>query len=64
MWAHVSNRQHKAAPAAPPAAWGMYATKSEEDTGVIAMIDLLVKDLTKETTEAADEKDSHAGYQQ
>merc|ERR1712113_233760 len=38
---------------------------SEENTGVIAMIDLLIKDLQKEITEAeTDEKDAQADYQQ
>jgi len=66
MLAQVSeHKQRKAAPAAPPATWGAYATKSEENTGVIAMIDLLVKDLTKEMTEAeTDEKDAQADYEQ
>merc|ERR1719436_689884 len=39
------------APPPPPATWDAYAKKSGESTGVIAMIDLLVKDLTKEMTE-------------
>merc|ERR1711972_370608 len=66
MLAQVSeHKQRKAAPAAPPATWGAYASKSEENTGVIAMIDLLVKDLTKEMTEAeTDEKDGQADYEQ
>merc|ERR1740122_504625 len=38
------HKQHKAAPAAPPATWGAYAAKSGESNGVIAMLDLLVKD--------------------
>merc|ERR1719429_670035 len=55
----------RAAPAPPPATWGAYATKSEEGTGVIAMIDLLIKDLQKEMTEAeTQEKDSQADYEQ
>jgi len=66
LLAQVSaHKQHKEAPAAPPATWGAYASKSEENTGVIAMIDLLVKDLEKEMTEAeTDEKNSQADYQQ
>merc|ERR1712066_1133005 len=37
----------------------------QENTGVIAMIDLLVADLTKEMTEAeTDEKDAEADYKQ
>merc|ERR1712066_460758 len=43
----------------------MGATKSQENTGVIGMIDLLVADLTKEMTEAeTDEKDAEADYKQ
>jgi len=59
------HKQVKAAPGPPPSTWGAYATKTEENTGVIAMIDLLIKDLTKEMTEATtDEKDSQADYEQ
>merc|ERR1719445_1589656 len=59
------HQQRKDAPAPPPATWGAYASKSEENTGVIAMIDLLIKDLAKEMTEAeTDEKDSQADYEQ
>merc|ERR1740120_642469 len=51
--------------APPPATWGAYATKSEENNGVIGMIDLLIKDLQKEITEAeTDEKDGQADYEQ
>merc|ERR1712051_407472 len=65
VFAQVSVHRHKAAPAPPPATWGAYATKSEENTGVIAMIDLLIKDLAKELTEAETaEKDAQADYQQ
>merc|ERR1712079_393657 len=63
--AQVSSHQHRAAPAPPPATWGAYATKSEENTGVIAMLDLLSKDLEKEMTEATtEEKDAQADYEQ
>merc|ERR1719322_488095 len=59
------HRQLKAAPAPPPATWKAYATKSEENTGVIAMIDLLIGDLDKELTEAeTDEKNSQSDYEQ
>jgi len=66
MLAQVSaHKQGKAAPAAPPATWGAYASKSQENTGVIAMIDLLVADLTKEMTESeTDEKDAQSDYNQ
>merc|ERR1719382_941861 len=53
------------APPPPPATWDAYAKKSGESTGVIAMIDLLVKDLTKEMTEGKTaEADAQADYEQ
>merc|ERR1712242_325164 len=59
------HRRHKAAPAAPPATWKAYATKSGENNGVIAMKDLLIGDLDKEMTEAqTDEKNSQSDYEQ
>merc|ERR1711920_809484 len=62
--AQVSAHQHRAAPPAPPATWGAYASKSGESTGVIAMVDLLIKDLEKEMTEAeTDEKNSQSDYE-
>jgi chromosome segregation ATPase len=42
----------------PPETWDAYAKKSEQSTGVIAMIDLLVKDLDTEMTEAKVEEDN------
>merc|ERR1719220_2017552 len=57
------HKQQRAAPGAPPETWGAYATKSGESTGVIAMLDLLVKDLDKELTEAeTSETDAQADY--
>jgi hypothetical protein len=54
----------KAAPAPPPETFGAYQKKGEEGNGVIAMIDLLVKDLDKEMTEAeAEEKNAAADYE-
>jgi chromosome segregation ATPase len=54
----------KGAPPPPPETFGAYAKKSGESQGVIAMIDLLVKDLDKEMTEAqTQEKDSQSDYQ-
>merc|ERR1712203_871862 len=48
----------------PPATWGAYSKKSEESTGVIGMIDLLIKDLDKEMTEATtEEKDGQSDYE-
>jgi len=53
-----------AAPAPPPETWGAYEKKSGESNGVMAMIDLLVKDLDKEMTEAETaEKDAQADYE-
>jgi len=47
----------------PPTTWDAYAKKSEESTGVISMIDLLVKDLDTEMTEAkVGEKNSQEEY--
>jgi len=54
-----------AKPPPPPEAPGAYKKKSEESGGVIAMIDLLVKDLDKEMTVAkTEEKDAQADYEQ
>merc|ERR1719382_601968 len=52
-------------PPPPPEAPGAYKKKSEESGGVIAMIDLLVKDLDKEMTVAeTEEKDAQGDYEQ
>jgi len=52
------------APPPPPESFSAY-TKSKEHGGVIAMLDLLVKDLEKEITEAeVSEKNSQAEYEQ
>merc|ERR1719284_28994 len=54
----------KAAPPPPPAAPGPFKKKGEEATGVIGMIDLLVKDLEKEMQEeTVSEKDAQADYE-
>merc|ERR1719251_266878 len=65
-FAQVSlHSQQEGAPPAPPQTWGAYATKSQDNNGVIAMIDLLIADLAKELTEAkTQEKDSQADYEQ
>merc|ERR1719510_1724789 len=56
--------QHKVAPPPPPETFGAYAKKSDESTGVIAMIDLLIKDLDTEMTEAeTQEKDAQSDYE-
>jgi len=56
--------KHTDAPPPPPEAVGAYVKKSEESAGVLAMIDLLVKDLDKEMAEAeTSEKDAQADYE-
>merc|ERR1719331_962014 len=47
--AHASKR---VAPPPPPETFGPYTKKTEANNGVIAMVDLLVKDLDKEMQEA------------
>merc|ERR1712151_821759 len=49
----------RAAPPPPPETFGPYQKKTETGNGVIAMIDLLVKDLDKEMQEA-DVNEKHA----
>merc|ERR1719377_267627 len=54
----------KDAPPPPPETFGAYAKKSEESGGVLAMMDLLIRDLDKEMTEAeVEEKDSQKEYE-
>jgi len=55
---------NQVAPPPPPATWDAYSKKTEESAGVIGMIDLLIKDLDKEMTEAStEEKDAQADYE-
>merc|ERR1712216_109103 len=55
----------KGAPPPPPEAVGAYKKKGEESGGVIAMINLLIKDLDKEMTEAeVTEKNAQEDYEQ
>jgi len=52
-------------PPPPPEAPGAYKKKSEESGGVLAMMDLLIRDLDKEMTEAeVEEKDSQKEYEE
>jgi len=53
------------APTPPPSTWeGGYQNKSGSSTGVIAMIDLLIRDLDKEMTEAkTQEEESQKDYE-
>merc|ERR1711957_1062866 len=60
----IEAMQVKEAPPPPPESVKAYTKKSEESNGVIAMIDLLVKDLdTEMTTAQAEEKDAQSGYE-
>jgi len=56
--------QDVVAPPPPPEAPGAYKKKTESSSSVIAMIDLLIKDLDKEMSESStQEKDSQADYE-
>jgi len=56
--------QTATAPPPPPEAFEAYSKKSEESNGIIAMMDLLIKDLDKEMTEAeVTEKDAQEDYE-
>merc|ERR1712187_432753 len=56
--------QGKAAPPPPPETFGAYSKKTEETTGVISMIDMLIKELDKEMTVAeTEEKDGQSDYE-
>jgi chromosome segregation ATPase len=56
--------QDQVKPPPPPEAPGAYKKNEEGNNGVIAMIDLLVKDLDKEMTVAeTEEKDAQADYE-
>jgi len=52
----ISEHRNVADPGPAPEAPGAFKKKSEESGGVIAMIDLLIKDLEKEITEAETEE--------
>jgi len=54
----------RVAPPAPPATFGAYSSKTDMGNGVIAMIDLLIKDLDKEMQEAdVSEKNAQEEYE-
>jgi len=62
--AFVQVSAKKDAPPPPPETMKAYAKKGEESGGVIAMIDLLIKDLQEELTVAeTSEKDAQADYE-
>jgi len=60
----ISAHSHgNVAPPPPPETAAVYAKKASESTGVIAIIDMLIKDLTTEMTEAkATEGNSQKAY--
>merc|ERR1719468_21737 len=61
----VGFHHQREAPPPPPEAVAAYSKKNQMNSGVIAMIDLLVADLDKEMTEAeVTEKDAQADYEQ
>ena len=56
--------QTGAAPPPPPESMEAYSKKSEESGGIISLIDMLIKDLEKELTEAKlTEKDAQEDYE-
>merc|ERR1719401_2228835 len=65
-FAEVSvHTQGKDAPPPPPETFGAYQKKSGENTGVLAMMDLLVKDLDKEMQESSvEEKNAQQDYEE
>jgi septal ring factor EnvC (AmiA/AmiB activator) len=67
VFAQIRAHSHAAenvAPPPPPETWDAYTKKGQESTGVIAMIDLLIKDLVLEMTEAeTDEKEAQKDYE-
>jgi chromosome segregation ATPase len=65
-FAQVSaHTRHTEAPPPPPEAPKAFEKKTEESGGVIAMIDLLIKDLDKEMQEAdVEEKDAQKEYEE
>jgi len=59
-----NHAEHRDAPLSPPETFGAYTKKSEMNNGVVSMMDLLIKDLDKEMTEAeTEEKDAQADYE-
>jgi len=64
VFVQISQHVQGNLPPAPETA-GAYSKKSEESTGIISMIDMLVADLDKElTTAGVEEKDAQSEYEQ
>jgi len=58
------HEQGREAPAPPPSTWGSYQKKSSEHGGVVAMMELLMRDLSNQMAEAqTQEKDAQADYE-
>merc|ERR1719296_710468 len=64
-FAQVSaHNSDKVAPPPPPETWGAYQKKGQAHSGVLAMLDLLVADLDKDTqTAQVDEKNAQSEYE-
>jgi len=59
-----SHNAHRAAPGPPPETFGPYSNKGGESRGVIAMIDVLIKDLDKDMQESTvNEKNAQEEYE-
>merc|ERR1719220_1680152 len=65
LFVQVSVHAHSVkAPPPPPETFGAYSKKSEDNMGVIAMIDLLIADLDKDMVEAeTEEKNAQIDYE-
>jgi len=65
LFLQVSAHTHSMeAPPPPPETFGAYSKKSEDNMGVIAMMDLLIADLDKDMVEAeTEEKDAQIDYE-
>merc|ERR1719210_166215 len=60
---HVATNSVEA-PAPPPETWGAYQKKGQEQSGVVAMMDLLLTDLEKDMTEGeVEEKNAQSEYE-
>eukprot|EP00448_Togula_jolla_P004391 CAMPEP_0170612278 /NCGR_PEP_ID=MMETSP0224-20130122/23639_1 /TAXON_ID=285029 /ORGANISM="Togula jolla, Strain CCCM 725" /LENGTH=689 /DNA_ID=CAMNT_0010937773 /DNA_START=66 /DNA_END=2135 /DNA_ORIENTATION=- len=62
--ARVAAHQQRDAPPPPPETFGAYQSKGEASAGVITMLNMLIKDLDKEMTEAeTSEENSQKDYE-
>merc|ERR1719440_907457 len=63
--AGATTKTDEGAPPPPPETFGAYQKKGEANQGVLSMIDLLVRDLDKEKTEAStEENDAQKDYEE